>query len=907
MRESSSLARVISKPLPGYAAAKTSKLSPRLLALSEPSISRASAKAQAQATGLPVSGEGSLLRAPGGKILVYVRTSGKLDAAEAAIEEVGASVVAASARYRVVTVAIEPSNLKALASLPQVKAAFDALAPIRAESESGPAQPASPERPIANVTETCPGKAQISEGDNALGAAQARSAFGINGSGVEVGVLSDSYNALGEANQGVWDGELPGPGNPCGYTTPVNVIEDFSGGADEGRAMLEAVHDLAPGSSLAFASAEGGVFHMADNIEKLRSAGAKVIADDVTYLEEPMFQEGPVGLAIDRVTNAGASYFSSAGNANVVVGGQDVGSYEAPSYRPTPCPDSVESFPTEEGWPYGYADCHDFNLGSGNDNGYGYTIDPGGGIGLDLQWSEPWDGVKTDLDVFLLDADTGEILANSGIWNTCNQIPFEFLEYYNYTTDPENVEVVIARYDVDGTPAASLATPRLKYVILDNGPSGITRAEYNSSNSSDTFGPAIFGHNGGADTISVAAVPYNNLSAPEYYSSHGLVTYFFGPADGTNAASPLSSPLTINAPSLTAVDCARNSFFGSWDPVDNVYRFCGTSQAAPHAAAAAALLLSRFPALTPAQVASRLEETAHPVAGGTTASVGAGLVNAFDAANLLHASFSASPTSGVTPLTVGFTNTSTGAGSYSWTFGDGTGSTAASPVHTYTNPGTFTVTLTATGAGGTSTATATITALVSPTPAFSASRRSGYAPLSVHFTNRSKNSSSYLWSFGDHTPFSNESSPTHTFSSAGTYKVTLTARNPNGSRTKNVTVVVAPARPDLSVKVSRTASRHNGLSAFAITVTNKGGARDARVKIKIKLPTGARQTHVVFRRHSCRRSGRLITCSLSKLGSQTTARLKLTLAAAKGSKVSVSASGKLEITLANNTSSIRTR
>jgi PKD repeat protein len=67
------------------------------------------------------------------------------------------------------------------------------------------------------------------------------------------------------------------------------------------------------------------------------------------------------------------------------------------------------------------------------------------------------------------------------------------------------------------------------------------------------------------------------------------------------------------------------------------------------------------------------------------------------------ASFTASPTSGVAPLQVTFTDTSpnnpTG---WSWTFGDGGASTAQNPVHTFNDPGTYTVTLTTTNSNGTS-------------------------------------------------------------------------------------------------------------------------------------------------------------------------------------------------------------
>jgi PKD repeat protein len=72
------------------------------------------------------------------------------------------------------------------------------------------------------------------------------------------------------------------------------------------------------------------------------------------------------------------------------------------------------------------------------------------------------------------------------------------------------------------------------------------------------------------------------------------------------------------------------------------------------------------------------------------------------------ASFTASTTSGVAPLSLNFTNLSTGSiTSYAWTFGDGTSSTSANPAKAYTLPGVYTVSLKATGPGGSNTQTKT--------------------------------------------------------------------------------------------------------------------------------------------------------------------------------------------------------
>ena len=107
--------------------------------------------------------------------------------------------------------------------------------------------------------------------------------------------------------------------------------------------MAQIVHDLAPGASLAFATAFSGELAFAANIRALAAAGAEVIVDDVAYFEEPFFQDGPVAVAVDEVTAAGVSYFSAAGNDNLIDGeGHDIASWEAPAFRDSGgCPAAI--------------------------------------------------------------------------------------------------------------------------------------------------------------------------------------------------------------------------------------------------------------------------------------------------------------------------------------------------------------------------------------------------------------------------------------------------------------------------------------------------------------------------------------------------------------------------------------
>jgi Subtilase family len=430
----------------------------------------------------------------------------------------------------------------------------------------------------------------ISQGDLSMRADVARATFGLDGSGIKVGVLSDSYNCLGGAAMDIANGDLS-------QVTVVQEISSCTGATDEGRAMLQIVHDVAPGASLGFASAFNGMASFAANITALKNNGAKVIVDDVMYLTEPMFQDGIIAQTVDRVVSNGVAYFSSAGN-------QARQSYQS-VFRPgdTFAPGAFASAPGAAAFLGGTA--HNFNSSGGKDQFLSVTIPAGTSVTIILQWDSRFfsvsgsPGTQNDLDLYVFDASATQVL-NGTTFNNIGGDAVELFGSANTASGPLNVSLMIVKH--------SGADPGLlKFVYFFSG-APPTINEFNTQSGT------IYGHANAAGAEAVGAARYSKtpafgISPPvlESFSSSGATLILFDVA-GNRLVAP---DARAYKPEIVAPDGADTTFFGSFDFDGTGFpNFFGTSAAAPHAAGVAALLIEAKPATTPAQIYTALESTA---------------------------------------------------------------------------------------------------------------------------------------------------------------------------------------------------------------------------------------------------------------------------------------------------------
>ena len=370
---------------------------------------------------------------------------------------------------------------------------------------------------------------------------------------------------------------------------------------DEGRAMAELIHDIAPGARLLFHTGIASQVLFREAILDLHAAGADIIVDDLSTIAAPIYSDGLIAQAIDSVVAAGTTYFTVAGNQ-----GNDEGFYEGPF----------------ESTLFSGLNVYDWEPGPGVSPFLEFNLD--GEFTIDIQWDEPFasacdcNGAQT-FNLFIFQAGTSNLLSlTSNVPGEARIVrPLAF------------GGIDLAMFLVQADDQQALPT-RIKYQVTTEGNTSITAPIV------PLDAPTLKGNNNAAGAIAVGASAWWNTPAGAALAGFSIPqspllahTGVRGPfirngqilttrsalsgspilldADGNR----LPEPLFRESPAIVAPDAGQTSFFG--DRIQGIQNpfFFGTSAAAPNAAAVAALLLQASNnSLSPEEIRSYLTSTA---------------------------------------------------------------------------------------------------------------------------------------------------------------------------------------------------------------------------------------------------------------------------------------------------------
>jgi Subtilase family len=686
----------------------------------------------------------------------------------------------------------------------------------------------------------------------------------LTGTGITVGVLSDSFNCY--AVYAAPGSGVPASGNTgyasngftADYATDVstgalpanvNVLEEAdcpvysfpnSSGqptglpfTDEGRAMLQIVHDVAPGASLAFYTGATSEADFASGIGKLAAAGAKVIADDVGYFDEPFFQDGIAAQAIDAVEAQGVAYFSAAGNDGTLSYENTAPSFTTLSSSGSNAGEYLLNFDTS---------------GATNTTSLPVTIPPippGDFVAVVVEWDQPYvtgapgsPGASSSIDVCISGA-TGsvyvtnydnDVVSCSGP-NAVGVDPYQVMVIGNpanaagnSTQQTLNIAVGLAP-NSNGVPAPG----RVIVSVEDDGlGSSINKFATNSA--------TLQGHPGAAGAAAVGAAFYfqtpqcgTTPAVLESFSSQGGAPILFN-----TSGVRLATPVIRQKPDFTGPDGVNSTFLGftlatggitgsngllnttisQCQNLPSYPNFFGTSAATPHAAAIAALMFQANSAVTPTGIYTALRDSALPM-GATTPNFNSGYGfiqadSAFVVPTLVLAATSISLGSSTT-LTWSAIDATSCTASGNWS---GTQATSGSVTLSPTTAGTAAYTLTCANAFGTSAASTvnlvanSASAAAPAAPKLSLAANSVAVGGSTTLTWSSVNAASCTASGSWSGTLAASGSKTITPAAVGTETFTLTCSNAGGtSAASTATLIVTaalvkPAAPLLKLAAS---------------------------------------------------------------------------------------------------------
>jgi len=629
------------------------------------------------------------------------------------------------------------------------------------------------------------------QGDSILNADDVRN-IGFNGNEIKVGVISDGVDHISDAQVSTKQ-DLP---------TNVHILNNGYGG-DEGTAMLEIVHDIAPDAELYFHGSDNDATSFNHALDDLIAANCNIICDDSIFYNEPYFEDGVISSHLKDVmrTHPNLIFVTAAGN------------FAKQHYQGT--------F-KDDGRHY-----NDFRQDLGSSDKYLYdTMHYPNTVLIEVQWDDKWGSSANDYDLYLIEKGTDNIVAASTRDQPNYPNPVESITYQYLGTDPKTFEIRIKNAGPGGVGQGQIKNLEL-FVFRTSDKVNTIQPDTNFNSPDSIYGPAAV-----REAITVGAVPsgfngIGNVDQITSYSSRGPSTISY-PVPEIRQKPDICG--------ITNVFISGAGEFGSppgqWDGIHWI--FPGTSAAAPHIAGIVALAKQANPSLTRSQIKHYLTSSAIDLGTpGWDPAYGYGRANAQamiqqiqadgeEATHYVTITSIAGPHGSITPSSVsgefwihkGTSQIFTITQSPGYVINDvQINGQSVGPISTYTFSNIQ--------------SDAIITATfnqIPPTANFAASPISGNPTLGVYFTDISTGSpTSWSWNFGDGQT-STMQNPFHAYSTAGTYTITMTVSNDAGSNTKvssgYITVISSTPTPTPTPISSFTATPTNGTAPLTIQFTD---------------------------------------------------------------------------------------